>query len=94
MPIYHVDDLRVAKRVYVPEDSSSIIDDPLLKSTMSILVTNTIISYVVISDIINKLTEFNTHVHTEIHICKESTSNVQDALVKASALHMMLRVRF
>lgn len=37
----HVDDLKVVESIYVPEDNTSMIDDPLLKSNILILVANT-----------------------------------------------------
>lgn len=55
----HIDNSRVAEKVYVLEDSTSIFPDPLLKSNALILIANTPNPYVVISNIVNEVTESN-----------------------------------
>lgn len=77
----HVDDSTVV------EDSTSIVDDPLLESSTLIIVKNILIPYIVTSDIINELVQSNTHTPTEIYVYKKSTNDVQDAFVKSST-HM------
>lgn len=86
----HINGSRVAGSICVPKDRTSIIDGPLLEF-MFILIANTLIPYVVTRVIVNELAEPNTHVSTKI---KESTSDVQGALVESSASHMIFCVRF
>lgn len=47
---------------------------------------NTPIAYVVTSDIVDVLAEFNAYVPTEIHVYKKSTSDVQDVWVESNTL--------
>lgn len=77
--------IRELLSVYVPEDSTSNIDDRSLESSTPIFFVNNLIPYVVISDIVNQLVQFNTCAPTEIHNYKESSSDAQDDLVESSA---------
>lgn len=54
VPIDHIDDSRVIEVVFVPEESTNVVE-PLLESSTPIFVVNTGIPYMFASDIINKL---------------------------------------
>lgn len=66
-PTVHVDGSRVVESVNVPKDSTNVVDNPLLESTITILVTNFPILFVVISQ---------SHAPIEICVCEKSTSDI------------------
>lgn len=100
VPTDYVDDSRVTESVYIPKDSTIIVNDSLLESSMPIFVANITICYMLNGDIVNELLKSNIyalteiHVFIKIHVPMERISDAHDSLVELVYPHMILSVQF